>query len=108
VYLYEGPDAPVLEAMRALAGEAGSVPTALLAFSEDLPALQGTPAVLEDLGSRSQPEVAAQRLYALFRDLDARGIDRIGVRLAPPGGLGDAVNDRLRRAASGRVRGVEG
>jgi L-threonylcarbamoyladenylate synthase len=49
------------------------------------------------------PDAAARQLYAALRDADARGH---GVLLAPvvdPAGLGRAVNDRLFRAAHGRV-----
>ncbi len=44
--------------------------------------------------------VAARRLFSTLRALDARGFARIHVELAPGGGLADAINDRLRRAAS--------
>ncbi|MSU47502.1 MAG: threonylcarbamoyl-AMP synthase [Opitutus sp.] len=46
--------------------------------------------------------VAAQRLFGLLRRLDAGRFAKIHVELAPRGGLGDAINDRLRRAASRR------
>ena len=46
--------------------------------------------------------VAARRLFGALRALDARKFDRIHVELAPGGGLADAINDRLRRAASKR------
>lgn len=104
VFLYDGPDEAVIPAMRRLAEEATSgTETALLAFTEDIEALGAVPCTVVDLGSRERPEAAARALYAAFRDLDKHGIARVGVRLAPPGGLGDAVNDRLRRAASGRL-----
>jgi L-threonylcarbamoyladenylate synthase len=48
--------------------------------------------------------VVAGRLYAALRELDAAGVDAIFVRGVPPtDGLGLAVQDRLRRAAAGRV-----
>ncbi len=43
----------------------------------------------------------AARLYALLRDADRSGAARIAVVAPPPGGVGDAVRDRLRRAAAG-------
>jgi L-threonylcarbamoyladenylate synthase len=104
VFLYDGPDAAVRSALRALAEESADPrATALLVFTEDLPELREVPAALEDLGSHTHLEEAARKLYAALRDLDARSVTRIGARLAPPGGLGDAINDRLRRAASGRI-----
>lgn len=46
----------------------------------------------------SEPVGYARRLYDSLRALD--GVDVIVVEWAPPGGLGDAINDRLRRAAA--------
>jgi L-threonylcarbamoyladenylate synthase len=43
---------------------------------------------------------AAQRLFALLRQLDDGRFRRIHIELAPGGGLADAINDRLRRAAA--------
>lgn len=42
---------------------------------------------------------AAARLYAALREADARGPTAIAVAPVPDEGLGEAVNDRLRRAA---------
>ena len=42
---------------------------------------------------------AAGNLFAMLRDLDAR-FDRISVAPIPEHGLGEAINDRLRRAAT--------
>jgi L-threonylcarbamoyladenylate synthase len=41
----------------------------------------------------------ARRLYALLRELDAAGADRLLVARPPHGGAWDAIHDRLRRAA---------
>jgi L-threonylcarbamoyladenylate synthase len=41
----------------------------------------------------------ARDLYAALRDLDAQGVDLIVAALPPEAGLGEAVADRLRRAA---------
>lgn len=43
---------------------------------------------------------AATRLFAALRDLDARGPKRIAVAPIPDQGLGEAINDRLQRAAA--------
>ncbi|HEY8137877.1 MAG TPA: L-threonylcarbamoyladenylate synthase [Methylocystis sp.] len=43
---------------------------------------------------------AAANLFAYLRDLDARGVARIAVAPIPAHGLGEAIRDRLRRAAS--------
>ena len=48
--------------------------------------------------------VMAARLYAALREFDAAGVDEILARLPLAGdGLSDAVADRLRRAAAGRI-----
>lgn len=44
----------------------------------------------------------ARALYAALRDLDAAGIDVVIAALPPAVGLGEAVGDRLRRAAGPR------
>jgi L-threonylcarbamoyladenylate synthase len=50
------------------------------------------------------PTVTAARLYATLRDFDAAGMDEILAALPPTtDGLSDAIADRLRRAAAGRV-----
>lgn len=43
---------------------------------------------------------AARHTFALLRQLDAAGHDHVWIEQAPEGGLGDAINDRLRRAAT--------
>jgi L-threonylcarbamoyladenylate synthase len=49
-------------------------------------------------------EAVASRLYAALRELDADGVDEILACLPPgTGGLSQAVADRLRRAAAGRI-----
>jgi L-threonylcarbamoyladenylate synthase len=45
---------------------------------------------------------AAANLFAMLRELDASGARRIAVMPIPEHGLGEAINDRLRRAAAPR------
>ena len=45
---------------------------------------------------------AAANLFALLRQLDAEGHKRIAVAPIPMDGLGEAINDRLNRAAAPR------
>lgn len=45
---------------------------------------------------------AAARLYQTLRELDATGAPTIAVMPIPAAGLGEAINDRLRRAAAPR------
>jgi L-threonylcarbamoyladenylate synthase len=44
----------------------------------------------------------ARQLYAALRDLDATGVDVVVAALPPTAGLGEAVGDRLQRAAGPR------
>jgi L-threonylcarbamoyladenylate synthase len=83
------PDAPVrLEAGEPQEGEA------YLAFG---PSPQG-PAVFQLSATRDLREAAA-RLFALLRAADATAPLAIAVAPIPDEGLGEAINDRLRRAA---------
>ena len=56
-----------------------------------------------DLSPARSLDEAAARLFAFLRELDARGPDScIAVAPIPHFGLGEAINDRLRRAAAPR------
>jgi L-threonylcarbamoyladenylate synthase len=52
------------------------------------------------LDARGDLRGAARRLFALLRELDNGRFAKIHVELARGGGLADAINDRLRRAAA--------
>jgi L-threonylcarbamoyladenylate synthase len=62
-------------------------------------AAQGEPVAL-DLSPAGDLTEAAANLFAHLRALDARGIARAAVAPIPAHGLGEAIRDRLRRAAS--------
>lgn len=49
---------------------------------------------------------AAANLFGMLRTLDASGAAGIAVAPVPAHGLGEAINDRLQRAAAPRCRGV--
>ena len=55
-----------------------------------------------NLSSAQDLREAAANLFAYLRELDAPGIDCIAVAPIPEEGLGEAINDRLRRAAAPR------
>jgi L-threonylcarbamoyladenylate synthase len=59
-----------------------------------------TPPNIFWLDARGNLQGVARRLFSQLRQLDAVGYRRIHVELAPGGGLADAINDRLRRAAA--------
>ncbi|HXS77269.1 MAG TPA: Sua5 family C-terminal domain-containing protein, partial [Terracidiphilus sp.] len=51
-------------------------------------------------GRWSAPQELAEKLYAGLRALDAQGCDVILCPVPELGGIGDAIRDRLRKAAS--------
>lgn len=79
-----------LDATSPRAGEA------LLAFG-DAPAFDGT---IFNLSPRGDLIEAAANLFSHLRALDASGATAIAVMPVPRDGLGDAINDRLARAAA--------
>ncbi len=56
----------------------------------------------ENLSEAGIAEEAAARLFSALRRLDASGASVIAVAPVPEAGLGEAINDRLRRAAAPR------
>jgi L-threonylcarbamoyladenylate synthase len=68
---------------------------AFLAFGPDAPALTG-PAI--NLSRRGDLVEAAANFFAALRTLDAAGAEAIAVMPIPDHGLGEAINDRLKRA----------
>jgi L-threonylcarbamoyladenylate synthase len=62
----------------------------------------GEPGMIRDLSPRGDLVEAAANLFTLLRALDVAGATRIAVAPVPLVGLGEAINDRLRRAAAPR------
>ncbi|MEA2920914.1 MAG: L-threonylcarbamoyladenylate synthase [Bradyrhizobium sp.] len=91
------PRTPVrLNAGTVLAGEA------LLAFGPAaVPGADAATMVL-NLSGRGDVDEAATNLFGYLRALDSSGARAIAVVPVPHEGLGEAINDRLRRAAVGR------
>ena len=56
-------------------------------------------AVLSEKGDTAE---AAAVLFQTLHEMDSLGIKQIHAQLAPPHGLGQAINDRLQRAQSGK------
>ena len=92
-----------------LAALADGKSVGVVAANEDRVALAALPqmdrrVVLRTVGSRESAEAVAATLYGALRELDAAGVDVILARgFADERGLGLAVQDRLRRAAAGRI-----
>jgi L-threonylcarbamoyladenylate synthase len=77
---------------------------ALLAFGPaHLPGTEAAQAVM-NLSVRGDLGEAAANLFGYLRALDAFGARAIAVMAVPHHGLGEAINDRLRRAAIGRAQ----
>jgi L-threonylcarbamoyladenylate synthase len=72
---------------------------ALLAFGARVPDYAGPTVNLSATGDLIE---AAANLFAALRQLDATGASSIAVMPIPSGGLGEAINDRLTRAAAPR------
>jgi L-threonylcarbamoyladenylate synthase len=85
-----------LEAYRIEAGEA------LLGFGAPLPAGADRAMAVMNLSARGDLHEAAAHLFGYLRALDAHQAKAIAVMPIPNEGLGEAINDRLRRAAVGR------
>jgi L-threonylcarbamoyladenylate synthase len=107
--LFEGAVGAVLPKLAAAASaalaEGRSV--GVIAAEEDRAALAALSShsrvFLRLIGRLDAPEHVAARLYSTLRELDAAGAEVIFVRGFPSEGLGAAVQDRLRRAATGRI-----
>ena len=82
-----------LDALDVSAGEA------LLAFGTEVP--DGARKTV-NLSASGDLQEAATNLFAALRALDACGAETIAVMPIPDEGLGEAINDRLRRAAEAR------
>jgi L-threonylcarbamoyladenylate synthase len=59
------------------------------------------PFAVINLSPAGDPTEAAARLFASLRALDEAGYEAVAVAPIPNDGLGEAINDRLRRAATG-------
>jgi L-threonylcarbamoyladenylate synthase len=76
---------------------------ALLAFGPGIAAGSDRAKAVMNLSARGDLNEAAANLFGYLRTLDTRGAHTIAVMPVPHHGLGEAINDRLRRAAIGRT-----
>ncbi|HEY1388566.1 MAG TPA: L-threonylcarbamoyladenylate synthase [Ktedonobacterales bacterium] len=100
--------AEALAAMLALAAEAQArgERVGALAADEEAATLEGAGVRVARLGSVDDLAAISRRLYAALRELDAAGLDLLLAHSFGRQGLGLAIEDRLRRAAGGRLRTV--
>ncbi|WP_334535974.1 L-threonylcarbamoyladenylate synthase [Bradyrhizobium sp. AZCC 2230] len=75
---------------------------ALLAFGPDRVPGQEAAAAVMNLSPAADLDEAAANLFGYLRTLDAKSPRAIAVMTIPEDGLGEAINDRLRRAAVAR------
>jgi L-threonylcarbamoyladenylate synthase len=83
-----------LNALRVEPGEA------LLAFGPTTVTGANAATAVMNLSARGDLAEAAAHLFGYLRALDARAATAIAVMPIPAHGLGEAINDRLRRAAA--------
>lgn len=104
VILLEGSVAAVVDQTRQLLNQyqATGKRVGLLTSAENVSQYNG--ALTLTYGSRQNPATAAAGLYASLREFDRLGVDIIIAEGIPDTGLGRAVMDRMRRAASGNIR----
>ncbi len=76
---------------------------ALLAFGSGDVAGADAATARMNLSARGDLAEAAANLFGYLRTLDTKGAHTIAVMPVPQHGLGEAINDRLRRAAIGRT-----
>ena len=108
VLLFTGDYAAVMDRMRREIAErliTGQT-VGVLALDDDAPYLAGLGVQIVTLGPQVDLAQVAHNLFAGLRSLDAAHVDVILVRQLEPKGLGATLNDRLLRAAEGRVIGV--
>lgn len=86
-----------LDAARVEPGEA------LLAFGPVLPPGAAAAAAVLNLSPRGDLAEAAANLFGMLRDLDRSGARSLAVAPIPADGLGEAIRDRLLRAAAPRA-----
>jgi L-threonylcarbamoyladenylate synthase len=104
--VYDGSDGVARLVRDACASMADGQRLGIMAADEDRDALSdvvrhGARATIVYLGSERDLATVASRLYAVIRELDASGVDRILVRGFPgDDGLAAAVRDRLSRASA--------
>jgi L-threonylcarbamoyladenylate synthase len=107
--LFEGAAQNLLQTLVAAAtmALAAGQSVGIIAAEEDREALASLSSdsrvLVRLIGRQDAPDLVAARLYSTLRELDAGGADVIYVRGFSGHGLWAAVQDRLRRAAAGRI-----
>jgi L-threonylcarbamoyladenylate synthase len=85
-------------------GEPGPQATTAKGFASEAAARIADFAAARCLSERGDLREAAANLFRMLRELDAEKLDLIVAERVPEQGIGTAINDRLERASSGRIR----
>src|SRR5690606_42079472 len=104
--MYSRSDAPAVWVR--LEGTEGFVGEALLAFGPWRAGNAERAVAIVNLSPEGSVREAAARLFAALQELDRAGAEAIAVEPIPREGLGEAINDRLSRAAAPRDNEGEG
>ncbi len=80
----------------------------MLLADDEAEAMEGTGTVVARLGPSGDLAAVTRRLYAALRELDGHGLDLLLAHTYGHEGMGLAIWDRLRRAASGQLRSLPG
>lgn len=104
-FLFEGEDDALRTMMLAEIArqKAAGKEIGVLIADEDLPTFQPRGVYIYALGSLSDPQRSASRLFAGLRTLEEAGVQIILCRAFAEQGLGMAIHDRLLKAAGGKV-----
>jgi len=90
----------------ARARQSGASRIGIVACQEHAAQYEGAADELLVCGSRGSPESAARQLYATLRQCDRLNLDAIVAEGFTEAGIGEALMNRLRKAANGRERRV--
>lgn len=106
--LYEGDNNAVLTEMRQTAQELieQHKRVGILTTNEEAPFFVETGARIISMGSRADLDQIAHVLFGAMRALDNQQVDKILVRTYSKEGIGEAIQDRLMRAAEGKIHYV--
>jgi L-threonylcarbamoyladenylate synthase len=109
--VFDGTNAEDTRALTAMLAEARAARArgervGALAADEEAATLEDAGILVVRLGPADDLAALSRRLYAALRELDAAGLDLLLAHTVGRQGLGLAIEDRLRRAAGGRLRAI--
>lgn len=104
ILIVEEGGSPGSEAVRDSAGQVRKGKSGLITFAGRIPRIEGGDFdQIYDLSPDGDLDEAAKNLFYVFGRVESDGLDEVYALPVPEMGIGRAVNDRLRRAASYRT-----